>query len=109
DAYRKGDYSEARDIARKIQMPGFWRMNLALAAAHGQLGERAAAAGALRELLAAKPEFASRARDELSKWWNPDLVEQLMDGLVRPGLDRPVEAVQAPSVPAPGASAEAPP
>ncbi len=108
DAYRKGDYSEARDIARKIQMPGFWRMNLALAAAHGQLGERDAAAGALRELLAAKPEFASRARDELSKWWNPDLVEQLMDGLVKAGLDRPVEAVQAPSVPAPGASAEAP-
>ena len=88
DAYRRGDYREARDIARKIQMPGFWRMNLALAATHGQLGERDAAAGALRELLAAKPEFASRARDELSKWWNPDLVEQLMDGLDKAGLDR---------------------
>ena len=35
DAYRQGDYREALDIARKIQMPGFWRMNLALAAAHG--------------------------------------------------------------------------
>ena len=108
DAYRQGDYRAARDIARKIQMPGFWRMNLALAAAHGQLGERDAAAGALRELLAAKPEFASRARDELSKWWNPDFVEHLMDGLLKAGLDRGVEAVQAPPVPAPGASAEAP-
>ena len=39
DAYRRGDYRAALDIARKIQMPGFWRLNLALAAAHGQLGE----------------------------------------------------------------------
>ena len=108
DAYRRGDYRAARDIARKIQMPGFWRMNLALAAAHGQLGERDAAAGALRELLAAKPEFASRAREELSKWWNADFVEHLMDGLRKAGLDVRVEAVQAASAPAPGASAGAP-
>ncbi len=107
DAYRQGDYRAARDIARKIQMPGFWRMNLALAAAHGQLGERDPAAGALRELLAAKPEFASRAREELSKWWNADLVEHLMDGLRKAGLDGRVEAVEAASAPAPGDSAGA--
>ena len=83
-------------------------MNLALAAAHGQLGERDAAAGALRELLAAKPEFASRAREELSKWWNADFVEHLMDGLRKAGLDVRVEAVEAASAPAPGASAGAP-
>ena len=107
DAYRRRDYRAALDIARKIQMPGFWRMNLALAAAYGQLGERDAAAGALRELLAAKPEFASRAREELSKWWNADFVEHLMDGLRKAGLDVRVEAVEAASAPAPGASAGA--
>jgi len=104
DAYRRRDYRAALDIARKIQMPGFWRLNLALAAAHGQLGERDAAAGALRELLAAKPEFASRAREELLKWWNADLVEHLVDGLRKAGLDVRVEAVEAASTPAPGAA-----
>lgn len=108
DAYRRGDYRAALDIARKIQMPGFWRLNLALAAAHGQLGEREAAAEALRELLAAKPEFASRAREELSKWWNADFVEHLMGGLRKAGLDVRVEAVKAASAPAPGASPGAP-
>jgi TolB-like protein/Tfp pilus assembly protein PilF len=108
DAYRRGDCRAARDIARKIQMPGFWRMNLALAAAHGQLGERDAAEEALRELLAAKPEFASRAPEELSKWWNADFVEQLMDGLRKAGLDGRVETVAAVSAPAPEASAGVP-
>ncbi len=106
DAYRRGDYRAALDIARKIQMPGFWRLNLALAAAHGQLGERDAAAGALRELLAAKPEFASHAREELSKWWNADFVEHLMDGLRKAGLEAPVEAGAA--APAPRVSPAAP-
>jgi serine/threonine protein kinase len=87
NAYRQGAYRAALDLARKIQMPGFWRMNLALAVSHGQLGERDAAAEALRELLAAKPEFSSRAREELSKWWNADFVERLMDGLHKAGLE----------------------
>ena len=108
DAYRRGDYRAALDIARRIQMPGFWRMNLALAVANGQVGERDAAAAALRELLAARPEFASRAREELAKWWNADFVEHLMDGLRKAGLDVRVEAVEAASAPAPGASAAAP-
>ncbi len=90
NAYRQSDDRAALDIARKIQMPGFWRANLALAATYGQLGERESAARALRELLTLRPTFATEARAELQKWWEPDLVERLMDGLRKAGLgDRP--------------------
>jgi TolB-like protein/cytochrome c-type biogenesis protein CcmH/NrfG len=87
NAYREGDYRAALDIARKIQMPGFWRANLALATAYGQLGEADSAARALEKLLELKPEFATEARAELAKWWNADFVEHLIDGLRKAGLD----------------------
>src|ERR1700730_12446560 len=89
DAYRKSDYRGALDFALKVNMPGFWRTNLALAAAYGQLGEREAASNAVRELLALRPDFAMVVREELDKWWRPELVEQLIDGLRKAGLEIP--------------------
>jgi hypothetical protein len=56
-------------------------------AANGQLGERKAARNALRELLAIRTDFAVVAREELGKWWQPELVEHLMDGLHNAGLE----------------------
>jgi serine/threonine protein kinase/tetratricopeptide (TPR) repeat protein len=91
DAYRKRDYRGALDVAFKINMPGFWRTNLALAAAYGQLGEREAAENALKELLALRSEFATGARAELAKWWEPGLVEHLMEGLRKAGLETAAE------------------
>jgi serine/threonine protein kinase len=87
DAYRKSNYRAALDAALKINMPRFWRAHLALAAIHGQLGQGEAARTALQQLLTLKPEFAGSAREELRKTWDPDLVEQLMDGLRKAGLD----------------------
>jgi TolB-like protein/predicted Ser/Thr protein kinase len=87
DAYRKQDYRGALDFALKINMPGFWRTSLALATAYGQLGEREAASNAVRDLLAVKPDFAVVAREELAKWWDPQLVEHLIDGLRKAGLE----------------------
>jgi serine/threonine-protein kinase len=50
--------------------------------------------------LAARPEFATSAREECSKWWNPDLVDQIMEGLRKAGLETPAENQnQAPSGP----------
>jgi TolB-like protein/Flp pilus assembly protein TadD len=86
NAYRQGDDRAALDIARKIQMPEFWRANLALAVAYGQLGERESAERALQQLLTLRPNFAAEARAELLKWWTPDVVERLMDGLRKAGL-----------------------
>jgi len=87
DAYRKKDYRGALDVALKLNMPGFWRTHLALAAVYGQLGEREAARNAVRELLAIRPDFAAVARVELGKWWDSELIERLIDGLRKAGLE----------------------
>ena len=87
DAYRKGNYHAALEIAQKINMPGFWRTQVALAVAYGQLGDEAAAGNAVRELLVIKPDFAVAARRELRKWWDAELTERLLDGLRKAGLE----------------------
>ena len=87
NAYRKGEYREALELALKVNMLGFWRNEFALAVTYGQLGEQELAANALRELLAIRPNFSAIARDELTKWWQPELVEQLIDGLRKAGLE----------------------
>jgi TolB-like protein/tetratricopeptide (TPR) repeat protein len=87
DAYRKNDYRGALDFALKVNMPGFWRTPLALAAAYGQLGEHDAARRAVGDLLAIRPDFADVAREELGKWWDPELIEHLIDGLRKAGLE----------------------
>ena len=86
NAYRKGDYRTALDIAPKIDMPGFWRTKVALAAVYGQVGESEGAERALQGLLALRPDFAAAAHEELAKWWEPQLVEHLIDGLRKAGL-----------------------
>ena len=100
DAYRKRDYRAALDVALKINMRGVWGAHVALAAAHGQLGEREAAREAVRELLALMPDFTVVAREELGKWWDPELVEHLIDGLRKAGLKVASEEGTAPAKPA---------
>lgn len=87
DAYRKSDYRGALDFALKVNMPGLWRTHLALAAAHGQLGEQDMARQAVRDLLVIRPDFAAIAREELGKWWDAELIEHLIDGLRKAGLE----------------------
>jgi TolB-like protein len=87
DAYRRSDYRGALDFALKVNMPGFWRTNAALAAAYGQLGELEAARNAVQQLLAVRPDFAVLAREELGKWWDAELVEHLIEGLRKAGLE----------------------
>lgn len=86
DAYRKGDYRGALDFALKVNMPGYWQAHLSLATAYGQLGERQAAASALRDLLNVRPDFAATAREVLAHRWDPPLVEHLIEGLHKAGL-----------------------
>jgi len=95
DAFRQGNYREALAVVAKINMPHYWRANLVLAASYGHLGKLEAARSALGSLLAAKPDFAAIARAECEKWWQPALVEQMLDGLRKAGL----------KIPGPGAEA----
>jgi adenylate cyclase len=87
DAYRKADYVTARTFMLKADMPGQFFSRSLLAAGHGQLGEREAAEDCVRDVLALKPDFPQIARDEFAKWYQPDLVEQLIEGLRKAGLD----------------------
>jgi tetratricopeptide (TPR) repeat protein len=87
DAYRKRDYRAALGFAHKVNMPGFWRTHFAFAVAYGQLGEREAAANAVRELLVVRPDFPAVACRELAKWWNPPMVEHLFEGLRKAGME----------------------
>jgi serine/threonine protein kinase/Tfp pilus assembly protein PilF len=86
NAYRKGDYAGALDTALKINLPGYFYAHLTRAAAYGQLGQLDAAQKSLNEMLALRPDMATAAREELAKWWEPDLVEHIIDGLRKAGL-----------------------
>jgi serine/threonine protein kinase len=87
DAYRRKDYQGTVDFALKVNMTPFWRTSFAFAVAYGQLGEPQAASHAVRDLLALRPDFPEIARQELGKWWDPELTEHLIDGLRKAGLE----------------------
>ena len=89
DAYRQGDYRGALGTALRVNLPGFWRTQLILAVANGQLGERVAAGIAVQELLKIKPDFAITAREELKKWYQDELIIHLIEGLRKAGLEIP--------------------
>lgn len=86
DAYRNGEYRAALEFAYRANMPEFWRTNLLLAAAHGQLENGALAVRALKTLLEHRPDIAEAPREALAVWWQPEMVEKLMDGLAKAGL-----------------------
>jgi hypothetical protein len=56
------------------------------------------APGLLRQRATA--DFAVMAREELEKWWRPELVEQLIDGLRKAGLEIAGEQGTVPAKPA---------
>ncbi len=89
NAYRQGDDRGALGFALKINLPGHWPSHAAIAAACGQLGQRDAAARAVRDLLKLRPDFAARVRKDIEKWWEPEYVERLINGWRKAGLDVP--------------------
>ncbi len=100
DAYRRRDGQQALAYVLKIDMPGLWTAQVAHAVVYSQIGDMQCARTAVRDLLAMRPEFGAKAREELEKWWQPDMVEQMMGDLRRAGLDAP--ASSSPPVPLSG-------
>ena len=96
NAYRLHDGQRALEFALKINMPGLWTAQPALAVVYSQLGELEQARIAVRELLSLRPQFAGHLREELAKWWQPELIEQLVSDLGKAGLEVPDEAVKSP-------------
>lgn len=105
DAYRKRDYRTAADRILRVNLPSYFWTLVMSAAAYAQLGETAAAQRALGELLNVKPDFPATAREELSRWLDTQLVEHVMEGLRKAGLQsvdkgsiHPPADVQAPGI-----------
>jgi TolB-like protein/Flp pilus assembly protein TadD len=78
-----------------MNMPGLWLVKVMTTALQGQLGEVEAGRKGVQELLLLRPEFALIGRDELAKWYLPDLVESLMEGLRKAGLEIPGSEAEA--------------
>ncbi len=97
NAYRQGDYRGALDFARKADMPDHWGGHAMIAAACGQLGEREAAGRALRGLLALRPDFGTIVHQASQRWFEPEYVEHLVDGLRKAGLEVPTDPAPRPS------------
>ena len=93
--YRLGRYRAAVDEIVKASLPEHFWKSMILAAAHGQLGELDAAREALRDLLARKPDFSESGAQFLGKWFDPQLVGNLLEGLRKAGLG--VESREAPA------------
>ena len=87
DAYRKKDYRKALDVALRLNAPQNYYTHAVLAICYAQLGRMEEARKALRDMLALKPNYAEVARELHGRWIDPDLVEQLMDGLRKAGLE----------------------
>ena len=87
--YRQGNYKEALGVALKINLPHFFYTHVTTAAAYGQLGDLEAAGRAVQELTSLHPAFAMIARKGFEKWFDPELLEHVLDGLRKAGLEIP--------------------
>ncbi|HXJ94743.1 MAG TPA: protein kinase, partial [Terriglobia bacterium] len=99
NAYRKGDYTTALKFAVKIDLPRYQLTFAARAAVFGQLGEIEHAQEQVRQLLALRPDAAISVRQELGKWYQPDVIEHWLDGLRKAGLEIPQNQKQISSGP----------
>jgi len=95
NAYRKRDYQGALGYALKINLPNFYWTHMLLAAIYGQLGQGEEAGKAVQELLKLNPHAARMLGG--TRIFGPELVEHLIEGLRKAGLESPDEQKPAPS------------
>ncbi len=85
NAYRQHHSERALDYALRMNMPGLWTAQLELTVIYSQLGRMEQARGALRDLLAIRPQFAATTWEDLTIWWQPELIEQMLADLAKAG------------------------
>jgi TolB-like protein len=86
------------DLAFQLNAPQNYYTHAVLAMCYAQLDRMEEARKALRDMLALKPNYAEVARELHGRWIQPDLVEQLMDGLRKAGLEiSPKEGEKSPA------------
>jgi len=91
DAYRIKDYPKALELALKLNAPKNPWVQRSLTVSYAQLGMSAEARSSLRDLLALVPNYAQVAREMHSRWLEPELVEHMLEGLRKAGLEIPEE------------------
>ena len=90
DAYRQKDYDIALDLALKLNAPDNFYTYAVLAMCYAQLGETRDARKATERLIELKPDYPQIARELHGKWIvEIDLVEHMMEGLRKAGLEIP--------------------
>ena len=89
DHCRGGEHEQALAEAEQINMPGYPWASGVQAVIHAHLGHSEEARKHLKTFLDLAPDMARTARPEATAWFpaNPELVEHLMDGLRKAGLD----------------------
>lgn len=88
DYFRKGEYAKSRDMALKMNLPDNYMVQASLTAAYAMNGEQENAERALKHLLALRPDFPDDPRAPFRARGLPiDLIEGLMQGLRKAGLD----------------------
>lgn len=102
DLYRKREYQEALTFARKSVSGDNPYGYVALALAHGQLGNNEDALEASRKLKELRPDYADRdnvlADFELWTWAHPEVLLHWMEGLEKAGLFDEPEAPSRPVI-----------
>ncbi|HEY7749724.1 MAG TPA: adenylate/guanylate cyclase domain-containing protein [Aestuariivirgaceae bacterium] len=95
DHYRKGEYREALGVQRKMNVPNNQGIQAGLAAVYGQLGDTKKAKATLDHILQLWPEFANDPRAWfVRRRFSGELLEFLMDGLRKAGLQVPPQEQQ---------------
>jgi class 3 adenylate cyclase/TolB-like protein/Tfp pilus assembly protein PilF len=88
DHYGKQEYLEAKAVALKMDLPKNHMVQAGLAAAYGQLGELDKARAIIAQVLAIQPSFADNPRSAfVARRMPSELVDSLMDGLRKAGVD----------------------
>ncbi len=90
--YLNGEYKEARDVALKINLPNNYIIQAALTATYGMAGEKSRAEEAMAHLLKIRPDYPEDPRVPFRiRGMEPELIEGLMEGLRKAGLEVPQE------------------
>ena len=90
--YLNGEYKDARDVALKVNLPNNYIIQAALTAAYGMLGESGKASEALAHLLEIRPDYPEDPRAPYRvRGMETELIEGLMEGLRKAGLEVPQE------------------
>ena len=88
DHYLKGEYAEALAYLHKMNLPQNYWVQAIMAATYAELGETARAEQTLKHVLTIRPSFVDNPREPFATRRMPrELIEGLMDGLRKAGLD----------------------